>query len=220
MRRFVVQVIQPTPCMTPSGDGSGSQESFSDVPRHTEQLLPSASARFRKQQQHKSPSSSSAAAPIASIRTSCSSCSDDGASTATTVNSSVFADDCCSNAETTATTPKTSRVDERYASPAEPSQTAGDRGRGNGNRAQQHRDRVDGVVTTVGAGTAVGSFHDFNRGRPAPPRQTSIPGEGMRGRNVIVVQAEVNPIADSIVNANSLSGSLRALYDASKETLF
>lgn len=96
-----LQVIQPTPCMSPSG---GSQESFSDVPRHTEQLLPAASERFRKPPQppRKTVSSSSTAAPIACIRTSCSSCSDDAVSTATTVNSSVFVDECCC---TTASSP-------------------------------------------------------------------------------------------------------------------
>jgi len=75
---------------------------------------------------------------------------------------------------------------------------------------------VDGA-TTVGAAAAtaaVRSFHDFNRRLQQPP--SVVAG----ARNVIVVQADVNPIADSIVNANSLSGSLRALYDASKETLF
>lgn len=88
-----LQVIQPTPCISPSG---GSQESFSDVPRHTEQLLPAASERFRKPpQQPRKTASSSTAAPIACIRTSCSSCSDDAASIATTVNSSVFAEECC-----------------------------------------------------------------------------------------------------------------------------
>jgi len=59
------------------------------------------------------------------------------------------------------------------------------------------------------------SYRDFDR-RPTQ-QPTAVVGSG---RNVIVVQADVNPIADSIVNANSLSGSLRALYDASKETLF
>lgn len=81
-------------------------------------------------------------------------------------------------------------------------------------------------MVTVGAAAAtaaVRSFHDFNR-RLQQPLATGIgAGGGViagAGRNVIVVQADVNPIADSIVNANSLSGSLRALYDASKETLF
>lgn len=78
-------------------------------------------------------------------------------------------------------------------------------------RADDNRD----APTTVGGAAvsaAVRSYHDFNRRQQKP--------SAVVGRNVIVVQADVNPVADSIVNANSLSGSLRALYDASKETLF
>jgi len=116
-----LQVIQPTPCMSPSG---GSQESFSDVPRHTEQLLPAASERFRKPPQPlRKTASSSTAAPIACIRTSCSSCSDDAASTATTVNSSVFADECCC-ATATATPPQLPLTDGGGASSALPLTTA------------------------------------------------------------------------------------------------
>ncbi|XP_060849606.1 uncharacterized protein LOC132928758 [Rhopalosiphum padi] len=223
-----IQVIQPTPCMSPSG---GSQESFSDVPRHTEQLLPAASERFRKPPQppRKTVSSSSSmAAPIASIRTSCSSCSDDAASTATTVNSSVFVDECCC---ATASSPPPAHSSQTHdndfddgvslasqLTTAEPAKASCARryspppttNRGNGTY------RIDGdrdAAKTVGgaAVSAVRSYHDFNR-RPQQPSTV--------GRNVIVVQADVNPVADSIVNANSLSGSLRALYDASKETLF
>lgn len=213
-----IQVIQPTPCMSPSG---GSQESFSDVPRHTEQLLPAASERFRKPPQP----SRKTAAPIACIRTSCSSCSDDAASTATTVNSSVFADECCcATAASSPPPPLLPLTDHndcndsvavakascrrRYSPPPSLPLTTN---HGNGTyRVDDNRD----VATTVGgaSSSAVRLYHDFNRRSQQPT--TAV------GRNVIVVQADVNPVADSIVNANSLSGSLRALYDASKETLF
>lgn len=212
-----LQVIQPTPCLSPSG---GSRESFSDVPKHTEQLLPTASDRFRKssssssssqhrrgRQRSRSSSAAAAAAPIASIRTSCSSCSDDAASTATTVNSSVFADDCCCT-NTSLLLPSAPRQPPATdASSPSPASAAGKKD------VVAFRDDGDGDDDS-GTGTfAVGSFRDLNR---RPQRSPSIVG----GKNVIVVQADVNPIADSIVNANALSGSLRALYDASKETLF
>lgn len=97
-------------------------------------------------------------------------------------------------------------------------------------RVDDHNeDRVMTVGATA-ASAAVKSFHDLNRSRlqqeqqKQQRKQHQMPSTGAvggGGRNVIVVQADVNPIADSIVNANSLSGSLRALqYDASKETLF
>lgn len=94
-------------------------------------------------------------------------------------------------------------------------------------RVNDHNeDRVMTVGATA-ASAAVKSFHDLNRSRlqqeqqKQQRKQHQIPSIGAGGRNVIVVQADVNPVADSIVNANSLSGSLRALqYDASKETLF
>ncbi|XP_022167645.1 uncharacterized protein LOC111031844 [Myzus persicae] len=223
-----IQVIQPTPCMSPSG---GSQESFSDVPRHTEQLLPAASERFRKPPQPpRKTASSSTAAPIACIRTSCSSCSDDAASTATTVNSSVFADECCCATTSSSPPPQLPLTDCNNGGASSTSTltnaaagTAAKASCGrryspppNTNRGNCGTHRVDDnrdAPTTVGgaAVSAVRSYHDFNR-RPHKPSAV--------GRNVIVVQADVNPVADSIVNANSLSGSLRALYDASKETLF
>lgn len=194
-------MFQPTPCMSPSG---GSRESFSDVPRHTEQLLPSASERFRtKNKQQQQPSSSvSAVAPIASIRTSCSSCSDDAASTSTTVNSSVFADDCCCGTAASPLLPQRPPVNNNnYYN------------RGDGIRLRTSRGDDDDDENDDDDGRP---FHDFGRFRPLHQPSPIIGG----GRNVIVVQADVNPIADTIVNANSLSGSLRALYDASKETLF
>lgn len=257
------QVIQPTPCLSPS---RGSQESFSDVPRHTEQLLPTASERFRKSQQkyhhhhhskyqQKTPSSSAVAAPIASIRTSCSSCSDDAASTATTINSSVFTDECCC----TTTSPllpalqpslrpaasdrtaagegtsyswpatvvatassKTISCRRRYSSPPPPSlQSLPSLPPPVSVLAANLRDV--GRPSSAGAAAvhaAIRPFHDSNRKPPLQQSSSSSIGSGATGRNVIVVQADVNPIADTIVNANSLSGSLRALYDASKETLF
>lgn len=123
-RRCVVplQVIQPTPCMSPSG---GSQESFSDVPRHTEQLLPAASERFRKLPQPlRKTESSSTAAPIACIRTSCSSCSDDAAYTATTMNSSVFADECCCATASSSPLPQLPLIDGGGTSSPSPLTTA------------------------------------------------------------------------------------------------
>lgn len=265
-------MIQPTPCLSPS---RGSQESFSDVPRHTGQLLPAVSERFRKSQQHhhrhqlhqqKTPPSSVVAAPIASIRTSCSSCSDDAASTATTVNSSVFADDCCctttspllpalrpplkqppppspfdrtaaigemsySRSATVMASASSAAVSYRrkYSPPPAPGQlslplsaSAGNP-RDVGHLLSAGNQRDVGQSSSAGAAAvhaAVRPFHDFHRKLPPHQPPTSSFGGGAGSRNVIVVQADVNPIADTIVNANSLSGSLRTLYDASKETLF
>ncbi|XP_050524502.1 uncharacterized protein LOC126896088 [Daktulosphaira vitifoliae] len=200
-----IQVIQPTPCMTPCG----SQDSFSDVPRHTQQLLPTASG---KRQRHDSPR---LIAPIASIRTSCSSCCETETSTA---NSSVFVDDfsCTSPLLANGTfglnefssdngvygSERRVRVRQkrRYSSPS-------------GNRVNHNHGNKD-LVLLDDICRSSKSFHGFQRTHSATIPNTPF------GKNVIVVQADVNPVADTIVNANSLSGSLRALYDASKETLF
>lgn len=216
------QVIQPTPYMSPSG----SQDSFSDVPKHTQQLLPERrSLRDKREHQQRlrdhrgQRSRSPPTAPIASMRTSCASCGgggcDDAVSTATTVNSSVFADDycCCDATADSPLLPQTAAAAATH-DPADASTQTLCRRRCSSPTADGRR--YTSPCADVyesdddGGGRVVRAFR--------PEQAPSLMAAG--GRNVIVVQADVNPAADSIVNANSLTGSLRALYDASKETLF
>lgn len=213
---------------------SGSQDSFSDVPRHTQQLLPDRRPRYRgavkPSADPQQSCSSSTAAPIASIRTSCSSCSDDASSTATTVNSSVFANDCCcGDGDGDATSPPSTRP-QRTTTTTTVLDDSDDHDDLRGGRSLTLCRRRYSSPTGGGAVLRVDEYSSAPGDhrvavrpfrpdlRPSAEQQQS--SQTGATRNVIVVQADVNPAADSIVNANSLTGSLRALYDASKETLF